>query len=353
MGMFDRFTQRARHVVVLAQQEARTLRHNHIGTEHLLLGLLGQPDSIGGQVLLSFGLEPAPAREQVAQQVPVSPKAPEGHLPFTPRSKKVLEHALREALGLGHNYIGTEHVLLGMLRDPDSVGAQIIAARAGDLARVRQAVIDVVPAPDSSASLRWVRKGGWGTGAGWGRSEDLRITPAADNSLNAAVRIAAGRPVGSHHLLLAALGDPRSAAARALIDAGIDLDRARRALHDVDIAGTDDEPPEEAGRRQMVLRVAGDHLILETSDPELVTLARAAAKALGPDAGPPDTILGDRPAAAGLASVWTALRAGLEDIRRRAGGRESTGAASGRPVDPSPEATPAGDDDAPEGGAAG
>ena len=351
--MFERFTQRARHVVVLSQEEARTLRHNHIGTEHVLLGLLGEPESLSGQVLLTYGLSLAQAREQVAQQVAPGKKATEGHIPFTPRSKGVLERALKEAIGLGHNYIGTEHLLLGLIRDPDGVGARIIAERAGDLGRVRQAVLDILPSPEASAGPRWLRTPGPGTVAGPGRGEELRTTPAADSSLNAAARIAGAQPVGSHHLLLAALSDPRSAAARALTGAGIDLDVARRALREVDITGTDDEPPEEAGRRQMTLRATGNQLILETSDPALLDLARAAAEALGPDSAPPGTIPGDLAAAASLAAVWTALRTSLEDIRRRATARGPGAEPSGASAPPAGEAAPGATGDGQEGNVAG
>jgi len=351
--MFERFTQRARHVVVLAQEEARTLKHHHIGTEHVLLGLLGEPDGLGGQVLVTFGLSLAQAREQVAEQVRPGKKAVDGHIPFTPRSKKVLEQALRAAMSLGHTYIGTEHVLLGLLRDPDGVGAQIIAERVGDLGLVRQAVLDGLPAPEASPGPRWVRTPDPDAVAGPGRGEEVRTTPAADGSLNAAARIAGAQPVGSHHLMLAALSDPRSAAARALAGAGIDLDHARRALREVDITGTDDEPPEEAGRRRMILRTSGDTLILEISDPTLLDLARAAMASLRPDDAPPGTIPGDLAVAAGLATVWTALRTSLEDVRRRASARGPGTETSGGPADharrPGPDAT----GDAQEGDAAG
>ncbi|HTZ24890.1 MAG TPA: Clp protease N-terminal domain-containing protein, partial [Streptosporangiaceae bacterium] len=119
--MFERFTNRARHVVVLAQEEARDLKHNYIGTEHILLGLLGEPEGYAGRVLASFGITRAGAREEVTAMIGLGAAAPSGHIPFTPRAKKTLELSLREALQLHHNYIGTEHILLGLIREGDGV----------------------------------------------------------------------------------------------------------------------------------------------------------------------------------------------------------------------------------------
>src|SRR5579864_740102 len=128
--MFERFTGRARHVVVLAQEEARLLNHNYIGTEHILLGLLGEPESIGGQVLASFGFTSEGVREEVAEKVGRGKKTQSGHIPFTPRAKKTLELSLREALAIKHNYIGTEHILLGLIREGQGVAAQIMRRHA-------------------------------------------------------------------------------------------------------------------------------------------------------------------------------------------------------------------------------
>ena len=143
--MFERFTQRARHVVVLSQEEARLLNHNYIGTEHILLGLLGEPESVAGTVLAGFGFTRDGVREEVAAKVGRGKKAPTGHIPFTPRAKKTLELSLREALALKHNYIGTEHILLGLIREGDGVAAQILREHA-DLAEIRAAVLDAVSA---------------------------------------------------------------------------------------------------------------------------------------------------------------------------------------------------------------
>ena len=115
--MFERFTDRARRVVVLAQEEARMLNHNYIGTEHILLGLIHEGEGVAAKALESLGISLEAVRQQVEEMIGQGQQAPSGHIPFTPRAKKVLELSLREALQLGHNYIGTEHILLGLIRD--------------------------------------------------------------------------------------------------------------------------------------------------------------------------------------------------------------------------------------------
>ena len=124
--MFERFTERARQVVVLAQDEARALRHNYIGTEHLLLGLLREEEGLGARVLESFGVTVEDVRRDVERIIGVGDEVENGQIPFTPRGKKVLELALREAQSLGHNHIGTEHILLGLARENEGVAARIL-----------------------------------------------------------------------------------------------------------------------------------------------------------------------------------------------------------------------------------
>src|SRR5215213_8393920 len=124
--MFERFTDRARRVVVLAQEEARLLNHSWIGTEHILLGLISERDGIGAKTLERLGISLEAVRTKVEAVIGEGGGAPSGHIPFTPRSKKVLELSLREALALGHNYIGTEHILLGLLREGQGVGAEVL-----------------------------------------------------------------------------------------------------------------------------------------------------------------------------------------------------------------------------------
>src|SRR6202034_251374 len=146
--MFERFTNRARHTVVLAQEEARQLHHNYIGTEHILLGLLGEREGDAGRVLTSFGMTRDGAREEVRAMVGIGTDAPSGHIPFTPRAKKPLELSLREALQLHHNYIGTEHLLLGLIREDEGVAVQIMRDHA-DLLALRAAVLDRLPAGEA------------------------------------------------------------------------------------------------------------------------------------------------------------------------------------------------------------
>src|SRR6266567_3948432 len=142
--MFERFTDRARRVVVLAQEEARMLNHNYIGTEHILLGLIHEGEGVAARALESLGISLEAVRQQVEEIIGQGQQAPSGHIPFTPRAKKVLELSLREALQLGHNYIGTEHILLGLIREGDGVAAQVLVKLGADLNRVRQQVIQLL-----------------------------------------------------------------------------------------------------------------------------------------------------------------------------------------------------------------
>ena len=142
--MFERFTDRARRVVVLAQEEARMLNHNYIGTEHILLGLIHEGEGVAAKALESLGISLEAVRSQVEEIIGQGQQAPSGHIPFTPRAKKVLELSLREALQLGHNYIGTEHILLGLIREGEGVAAQVLVKLGADLGRVRQQVIQLL-----------------------------------------------------------------------------------------------------------------------------------------------------------------------------------------------------------------
>src|SRR3989441_12998704 len=142
--MFERFTDRARRVVVLAQEEARMLNHNYIGTEHILLGLIHEGEGVAAKALESLGISLEAVRSQVEEIIGQGQAAPTGHIPFTPRAKKVLELSLREALQLGHNYIGTEHILLGLIREGEGVAAQVLQKLGADLNRVRQTVIQLL-----------------------------------------------------------------------------------------------------------------------------------------------------------------------------------------------------------------
>ncbi|MFO7292970.1 MAG: Clp protease N-terminal domain-containing protein, partial [Acidimicrobiia bacterium] len=148
--MFERFTDRARRVVVLAQEEARSLNHNYIGTEHILLGLLNEGEGIAAKALESLGIGLDSVRDEVVKIIGPGQQSPTGHIPFTPRAKKVLELSLREALQLGHNYIGTEHILLGLIREGEGVAAQVLQQLGAELQKVRQSVIQLLSGPGTT-----------------------------------------------------------------------------------------------------------------------------------------------------------------------------------------------------------
>jgi ATP-dependent Clp protease ATP-binding subunit ClpC len=142
--MFERFTDRARRVIVLAQEEARSLQHNYIGTEHLLLGLIREGDGVAAKTLASKGVDLETARKQVEEMIGKGHAVPSGHIPFTPHAKQVLELSLREALQLGHSYIGTEHILLGLIQEGEGVGTQVLVKMGVDLDDLRSSVIDAI-----------------------------------------------------------------------------------------------------------------------------------------------------------------------------------------------------------------
>jgi ATP-dependent Clp protease ATP-binding subunit ClpA len=142
--MFERFTDRSRRAIDLAQEEARRLDHNYIGPEHILLGLIREGEGVAARVLESLGISLEVVRQQVEEIIGRGQQAPQADIPYTPRAKKVLELALRESLQLGHHYIGTEHILLGLIREGDSVAAQVLSELSADLNLVRQRVIQVL-----------------------------------------------------------------------------------------------------------------------------------------------------------------------------------------------------------------
>ena len=156
--MLERFTDRARRVVKLAEEEARMLNHNYIGTEHILLGLIHEGEGVAAKALESLGISLDAVRQQVEEIIGQGEQAPSEHVPFTPRAKKVLELSLREALQLGHDYIGTEHILLGLIREGDGVAPQVLVKLGADLNRVRQQVLQLIggqqPQPGEAVTVR-------------------------------------------------------------------------------------------------------------------------------------------------------------------------------------------------------
>ncbi len=152
--MFERFTDRARRVTVLAQEEARILNHDYIGTEHILLGLVHEGNGVAAKSLVSLGISLEGVRSQVEEIIGRGDQTVSGHIPFNPRTKKVFELSLNEALRLGHGYIGTEHILLGLIREGEGVGAQVLVKLGAELTRVRKAVIELLAAPSEHEIVR-------------------------------------------------------------------------------------------------------------------------------------------------------------------------------------------------------
>jgi ATP-dependent Clp protease ATP-binding subunit ClpA len=252
--MFERFSGQARHVVVSAQEEARDLDHNYIGTEHLLLGLLTS-DSLASASLNALGYTHDNVQAKVVEIIGRGKTSPGGHIPFTPRAKKVLELSLREALQLKHNYIGTEHILLGLLREGEGVAAQILAEK-HPLDQIRGDVLARIESPAARQAH------------GAGR------TPAAHDVLALAAELAGDTPVGSHHILEAILQQPDSAAAKVLSDAGIDLDQLAAKLDQVSTQDTPDDTPEQAAARQLELSVTDDAVTVILRDARSIELGK-------------------------------------------------------------------------------
>ncbi|MDX1659204.1 MAG: ATP-dependent Clp protease ATP-binding subunit [Nitriliruptorales bacterium] len=186
--MFERFTDRARRVVVLAQEEARMLNHNYIGTEHILLGLIHEGEGVAAKALESMSISLQAVRDQVQEIIGRGQTAPAGHIPFTPRAKKVLELSLREALQLGHNYIGTEHILLGLIREGEGVAAQVLQKLGADLNRVRQQVIQLLSGYSGGEGGPGKAGAGVGESSGAGRTEGSTVLDQFGRNLTQGAR---------------------------------------------------------------------------------------------------------------------------------------------------------------------
>ena len=292
--MFERFTDRARQTVVLAQEEARRLGHSYIGTEHLLLGLLREGEGVAAQALSRMGISLADVRSDVVRIIGEASDSPSGHIPFTPRSKKVLELSLREAMQMGHNYIGTEHILLGLVREGEGVAAQVLVGRGADLNRVRAMVL---------AELQNIGPGSRGAGP--------RRTAGGEEALSGAQQLAGASAVGSHHLLEALARSEDSLASKVLISLGIDADTLAAKIDELGIEGTSDVTPEESAARQMELRIEGDVAYVVLRDPGTVQLVRTITESFG---GP---VRGDDADVGSMVGLWQAVVAGLEDLHRR------------------------------------
>ena len=215
--MFERFTERARQVVVLAQEEARTLQHNYVGTEHILLGLLREEEGIAARALEALEITVGRVREEVIRIVGWGEEVESEQIPFTPRAKKVLELSLRESQSLGHNHIGTEHILLGLIREREGVAARILLDFDADPEAVRNEVIRMLSGPGGRLP-RVVIRGGLLDPSWLGELQPV-LEPLADD-----IRETLGRTPDSGDLLLALACARDTLAGRALVELGVDLD---------------------------------------------------------------------------------------------------------------------------------
>jgi ATP-dependent Clp protease ATP-binding subunit ClpA len=286
--MFERFTTKARQVVVGAQEEARELLHNYIGTEHLLLGLLSVPDSVGAKALRELNLGRATVRSEVLKIVGAGKETSSGHIPFTPRAKKCLELALREALHLRHNYIGTEHILLALVKEGEGVAAQIMSAHVDDLRTVRATVLALVKAEPELPPE-----------AGEPAKRQRKSTAAAEDVVSAAEALAGAAPIGSHHLLEALIRAEGSMAARVFDALGVDAEVVAAKIDELDPETTTDATPEEAAARKMELRLEGDEVQLVFRDQETVDLARQVTALTG------GSVVGNGPISGAFVPLWT------------------------------------------------
>jgi ATP-dependent Clp protease ATP-binding subunit ClpA len=296
--MFERFTAEARAVVVRAQEEARLLQHNYIGTEHVLLGLFAMRTSVAAQALRNLGVTDTSVREAIEAEVGRGKEALSGHIPFTKRAKKVLELALREALQLKHNYIGTEHVLLGIVREGEGLAAKILAGQLHDIGAIRTTVRELIDKGHRE------HPGG----------EPPNRTTAAEEVVTVALALAGEAPMGSHHLLEALIRAEGSMAAKVLADLGVDAATIARKVDELDAEDTTDATPEESAARKMELRVVtgetGDEVQLVFRDEATVGLAKSVTDLVG---GP---ITATVPVTGKFVPLWTATNDLLVSLLR-------------------------------------
>jgi ATP-dependent Clp protease ATP-binding subunit ClpA len=219
--MFERFTDQARRAVVLAREEADAHNHDYIDTEHILLGVLGAGENIVGKVLESLGISPETVRQQVEKATRRGRKVPSGHIPFTLRAKKVLELSLREALQLGDNHIGTEHILLGLISEDQGVAAQVLVKLGADLEKVRRQIVRIRPPVPIRKFTGRVRRA---------------IAHAEDEA-----NMRNHDYIGTEHILLGLLREEEGVAAKALAALGITLEAVRQQVGE--IASQGQQPP--------------------------------------------------------------------------------------------------------------
>ena len=299
--MFEKFNSEARETVIRAQQEARDLGHNYIGTEHLLLALLaGRSEGVARQTLSALEIRHDRIRDDILAIVGPGEGAKPGHIPFTPRSKKVLELSLREALRMRHKLISAEHILLGIIREGEGMAAQLLTKGGVDLQRLRQDVVARIGGEPQGRRGRMRRM------------PDPRssvMTRGGANVADRAATLAAGGPVASQHYLLGVLEEEGSLAAKALAALGVTREAVEAKLAEVGTEGTSDEPPEAAGARRTSLSVEGDTVEIRIEAPALTQRLTALL-------GAQQAAMLKGPALPGSERIWKALDPLLGDVVR-------------------------------------
>ena len=293
--MFERFTAKARSSVVAAQEEARRLGHGYIGTEHLLLGLLSEPESIGARALAQLGIGVESGRAAVEGLVGSGEGAPNGHIPFTSRAKKTLELSLREALALGHNYIGTEHILLGLAREGDGVAAQILTEQGATPERIRAMVTSLLGAPPSLVA----------------GSTQQRRTAGAEAVMSTAAELAGSSALASQHLLEAISLVEDSLGSRVLHSFGVTAQGIATRIDDFGTEGTSDASPEDLAASRMELRVDGDEVTIVLRDAATVELVKDLVGRTG------NPLSGNDAGTSPLTGLWQANRDALQQLSAR------------------------------------
>jgi ATP-dependent Clp protease ATP-binding subunit ClpC len=301
--MFERFNSQAREAVISAQEQARDLGHDYIGTEHLLLALIASSgEGVAHQMLNALGVQHERVRADILAIVGPGAGAKPGHIPFTPRSKKVLELSLREALRLRHKTISPEHILLGLIREGEGVAAQILAKEGVDFERLRGDLVARLGGEPRGRRGRAFRTPG-------DPRFTVGMTKGGANVANRAVSLAAGGPVGSQHYLLGVLDDGESAAARALAALGVTREAVEAKLEEVGTVDTSDEPPEAAGARATSLSLEGDTVEVRIEAP-------AIAQQLGALLAQQQTDILRGAALPGSERIWKTLQPVLRDVVR-------------------------------------
>lgn len=267
--MFERFTDRARRAVVFAQEEARTLNHNFIGTEHLLLGLLTEGEGIAARALRDLGADVTTLRAAILDQIGEGTETPKSHIPFTPRAKKTMEFSLQEALLLGHNYIGTEHLLLGLLREGEGVASQVLVRVGIGLSDARSKVIELLAGYKGKAGTPADAPPPTSAPAPPSSARESRHSPALRAALAQATALAGDGLVGTHHVL-AALSTMDDAAAPQILEAGgFDSGALDTPAVEWDVRGTGDEDPIARATRGTVVIQDDSGLTVKLEDDAL------------------------------------------------------------------------------------